>query len=71
METTDTGVMNMAQLHAEMTLKIHPEMTEEGKELIRQMIREEIAAYIRNQQLVARDLQHDRLPPRHLDFEVK
>jgi hypothetical protein len=61
----------MAQLVAEMTIKIYPEMTEEGKALLRQMIREEIAAYIRNEQLVARSLQHDRLLPKYLEHEVK
>ena len=36
----------MAKLMAEMTIKIHPEMSEEGKAMLRQMIREELRAYL-------------------------
>jgi hypothetical protein len=42
----------MAQLHAEMTIKIHPEMTEEGREMLRQMIREELFIIQQERQMV-------------------
>lgn len=64
--TKRSEVKLMANLVAEMTVKIHPEMTEAGKDLLRQMVREEVEAYMRNlfrtQRMAYSDVQVARLP---------
>lgn len=61
----------MAALTAEMVIKITPKMTEEGKELVRQMIREEIFRMQQERQLEQQWQGLIEQKPAHLDFEVK